>query len=137
MSLKTLLEKIDRYFKIREINKFLKRDMPSIAWNIAYENNLKDRKIQIYEDYYLKRQVNILKIREDIRKERHDLTKNNSEYISKEVFLEPEFKNDLFKELYNAKESGDFKKISYLLKEDNFIKVNYTFTYLYEDIYQN
>lgn len=66
-----------------------------------------------------------------------DLTSNNSRMLALEIYFEPEFKNDYFKELYYAKETGNFENIRYIIDHKNFIKVNPTFTYLYEKIYWN
>jgi hypothetical protein len=147
---------------LKNIEYYVKRNILSIALDLAVENNFLDKEIEISEKYidqysslphvnFIDRMEKLgcfkfaLKMSEteplimnlqNIKRIKKYLKCSDSDKITDDVFNGPEFKNDFFKELYYAKENGNFANLSFMIDDKNLIKVN-PITYLYERIYRN
>jgi len=145
MKISSLFQKIKNYQIKNKIEKCIKYNNLRKALNLSIKKGFIDKEIEIYEKYIEKRDWLpysafertknfglIKKAMEFNKRFLKELVSNDSDKISNEVFFKPEFKNNYFKELYYAKENGNYAQINEMVIDKNLMKINPSFTYLYE-----
>lgn len=140
------LKNIKKKRTSKNIEKLFRKELISLGINVAIKNNFVEKEIEGYEIYYktygvlhdgtitrmeelglMKKALYFSKLepRKNLASKTRvtsDLNSNDSYKISQAIFLKPEFKNSLAKELYYAHENGDYSSLKEKVIEYNFLE---------------